>query len=361
MHTPSPIRTRATRLAVAGLTLLGVVAFPSVVAAAPNGPGSPSGAKPTIVLEHGAWADGSSWDAVVTRLQKDGYTVDVPPNPLRGVTADSAYLASYLATVPGPIVLVGHSYGGFVTTDAATGNANVKALVYVDAYIPAQGETLDGLTTQFPGSQIAPTALSFVPSAGGVVDAYVKPAQFGAILANDLPANRVDRRRGARRAVRSPGVGDDPQLGGHRHRRPRHPAGRARVHGPARARRRHDDRRLAPVADLPARNRHPRHRAGRRPHLLTRAVAATGAPSRPGSGGSAAPGGPASVRRPVLDEGRRATRPNVSSSSGATTGRRQSFAHTDRLPCQRAQSVSVHRRGRRAPSALHGLLHRAGR
>ncbi|OJV84369.1 MAG: hypothetical protein BGO37_08040 [Cellulomonas sp. 73-92] len=208
MHTPSPIRTRATRLAVAGLTLLGVVAFPSVVAAAPNGPGSPSGAKPTIVLEHGAWADGSSWDAVVTRLQKDGYTVDVPPNPLRGVTADSAYLASYLATVPGPIVLVGHSYGGFVTTDAATGNANVKALVYVDAYIPAQGETLDGLTTQFPGSQIAPTALSFVPSAGGVVDAYVKPAQFGAILANDLPANRVAELAATQRPIAAAALGE---------------------------------------------------------------------------------------------------------------------------------------------------------
>lgn len=208
MRTPSPLRTRATRLAVAGLTLLGVVAFPSVVAAAPIGPGSPSGAKPTIVLEHGAWADGSSWDAVVTRLQKDGYTVDVPPNPLRGVTADSAYLASYLATVPGPIVLVGHSYGGFVTTDAATGNANVKALVYVDAYIPAQGETLDGLTTQFPGSQIAPTALSFVPSAGGVVDAYVKPAQFGAILANDLPATRVAELAATQRPIAAAALGE---------------------------------------------------------------------------------------------------------------------------------------------------------
>lgn len=208
MRTPSPLRTRATRLAVAGLALLGVVAFPSVVVAAPTGHGSPSGAKPTIVLEHGAWADGSSWSAVVTRLQKDGYTVDVPPNPLRGVTTDSAYLASYLATVPGPIVLVGHSYGGFVTTDAATGNANVKALVYVDAYIPAQGETLDGLTAQFPGSRITPTALSFVPSAGGVVDAYVTPAQFGAILANDLPATRVAELAASQRPIAASALGE---------------------------------------------------------------------------------------------------------------------------------------------------------
>jgi pimeloyl-ACP methyl ester carboxylesterase len=130
---------------------------------------------PTIVLEHGAWADGSSWGTVVSRLQNDGYTVDVPPNPLRGPAADSAYLASYLATIKGPIVLVGHSYGGFVISDAATGNTNVKALVYVDAYIPAQGDALNSLTEQFPGGEVTPSALNFVPSSGGVVDAYIKP------------------------------------------------------------------------------------------------------------------------------------------------------------------------------------------
>ena len=143
------------------------------------------------MLEHGAWADGSSWSGVVTRLQKDGYTVDVPPNPLRGPGSDSAYLASYLATVTGPVVLVGHSYGGFVTTNAATGDQNVKALVYVDAYIPAQGDTINSLTAQFPGSQITPAALNFVASPGGVTDAYIKPALFRSILANDLPASQA--------------------------------------------------------------------------------------------------------------------------------------------------------------------------
>ena len=152
---------------------------------------APPAVKPTIVLEHGAWADGSSWSGVVTRLQKDGYTVDVPPNPLRGPDSDSAYLASYLATVPGPVVLVGHSYGGFVITNAATGDKNVKALVYVDAYIPAQGDTINSLTAQFPGSQITPAALNFVPSPGGVTDAYIKPALFRSILANDLPASQA--------------------------------------------------------------------------------------------------------------------------------------------------------------------------
>ena len=156
---------------------------------------SQSAVKPTIVLEHGAWADGSSWDGVVTLLQKDGYTVDVPPNPLRGPDSDSAYLASYLATVPGPVVLVGHSYGGFVTTNAATGDKNVKALVYVDAYLPAQGDTINSLTAQFPGSQITPAALNFVPSPGGVTDVYIKPSLFRSILANDLPAEPGGRAR----------------------------------------------------------------------------------------------------------------------------------------------------------------------
>jgi pimeloyl-ACP methyl ester carboxylesterase len=198
MRTPLKFGTRRARFALVGLAVAGMVGIPSVVAAASTsnhsdamGNHSQSAVKPTIVLEHDAWADGSSWDGVVTRLQKDGYTVDVPPNPLRGPDSDSAYLASYLATVTGPVVLVGHSYGGFVTTNAATGDKNVKALVYVDAYIPAQGDTLNSLTAQFPGSQITPAALNFVPSPGGVTDVYIKPALFRSILANDLPASQA--------------------------------------------------------------------------------------------------------------------------------------------------------------------------
>ena len=191
MRTPLKFGTRKARFALTGLALASLVAIPSAVAAASTSSHSRAAVRPTIVLEHGAWADGSSWSGVATRLQKDGYTVDVPPNPLRGLDNDSAYLASYLATVPGPIVLVGHSYGGFVTTNAATGDKNVKALVYVDAYIPAQGDTLNSLTSQFPGSQIAPAALNFVPSPGGVTDVYIKPPLFRSILANDLSASQA--------------------------------------------------------------------------------------------------------------------------------------------------------------------------
>jgi pimeloyl-ACP methyl ester carboxylesterase len=187
MQNPGKISSISLKAALVSLVALSAAAAPiSAVAAA-----TPTSTKPTIVLEHGAWADGSSWSGVVTRLQKAGYTVDVPPNPLRGPNVDVPYLRHYLETVPGRIVLVGHSYGGFVTSDAATGNSNVKALVYVDAYLPAEGDTITAINKRFPGSRLAPTALSFVPEVGGVTDVYIKPSDFGPILANGLPARRV--------------------------------------------------------------------------------------------------------------------------------------------------------------------------
>ena len=128
--------------------------------------------RPTIVLVHGDWADGSSWTSVIERLQDRGFTVVAPPNPLRGPAADAAYLASYLRTISGPIVLVAHSYGGFVTTNAATGNTNVKALVYIDAFIPDEGETLGGLTAG-SGSCVDDSAFNAVPFDGGV-DLYLR-------------------------------------------------------------------------------------------------------------------------------------------------------------------------------------------
>ena len=147
--------------------------------------------KPTIVLVHGAWADASSWSRVITRLQHDGYTVDAPPDPLRGVASDSASLASFLKTIPGPVVLVGHSYGGAVITNAATSDPEVKALVYVDAFIPDQGQTILQLVSGAPGSHLAgdpKTVFNFVPFGPGAgdVDVYVKPRVFPDAFANGL-------------------------------------------------------------------------------------------------------------------------------------------------------------------------------
>ncbi len=146
-------------------------------------------AKPTIVLLHGAFADASGFDAVTERLQSRGYTVVAPPNPLRGLAPDTAYVKAFLATIKGPIVLVGHSYGGAVITNAATGNKNVKALVYLAGYAPAQGETvaeagsLDGGTNSFQKHLV----LRPYPGSGSNADASIDPAWFHRLFAADVP------------------------------------------------------------------------------------------------------------------------------------------------------------------------------
>ena len=150
-----------------------------------------SGPKPTVVLVHGAWADSGSWDAVTALLQADGYTVDVPPNPLQGLPYDSAFLTDFLHSISGPIILVGHSYGEAVITNAATGDSQVKALVYVDAFAPAQGQTLAQLLAAYPGSCAVPANLTVVPipdAPAGVGDAYIKQSVFPSCMANGLPA-----------------------------------------------------------------------------------------------------------------------------------------------------------------------------
>jgi len=180
-------------LAIAG-TLLGAgltgAAYAAAGAAHARAQTPDPGVKPTIVLVHGAFADNSSWGAVVPRLQRLGYTVDVPPNPLRGVSYDSAYLSDFLSTISGPVVLVGHSYGGFIITNVGASDPEVKALVYVDSYLPAAGETLAHLNSVVPGSCITPKILNVVPfpgSAPGDADLYVKPNAFPGCFANGLP------------------------------------------------------------------------------------------------------------------------------------------------------------------------------
>jgi pimeloyl-ACP methyl ester carboxylesterase len=151
--------------------------------------------KPTIVLVHGAFADASGWTASMKQLIRQGYPVIAPANPLRGVAADSAYLASVLATITGPIVLVGHSYGGEVITNAATGNPKVKALVYIAAFAPDKGETSGALATKFPGSMLTQDNLVFrpYPLPDGTVgtDGYINPTVFHQVFCADLPAGEA--------------------------------------------------------------------------------------------------------------------------------------------------------------------------
>jgi pimeloyl-ACP methyl ester carboxylesterase len=152
--------------------------------------------KPSIVLVHGAWGDSSSWAAVVTRLQADGYTVYAPPNPLEGLSYDATSIRDFLDTIPGPIILVGHSYGGAVITNAATGDKNVKALVYVDAFAPNKGQTIGQLVTAVPGTCVNPANLNLVPYPGapkGAALAYIKQSAFASCMANGLPASEAEQ------------------------------------------------------------------------------------------------------------------------------------------------------------------------
>ncbi|MER5644392.1 alpha/beta hydrolase [Streptosporangium sp. NPDC002524] len=164
--------------------------------------------KPTVVLVHGAFADASGWNDVAARLIRDGYPVIAPANPLRGVASDSAYLASVLATLDGPIVLAAHSYGGIVVTNAAAGNPNVKALVYVAAFAPDEGESLLELQNKFPGSKLNETALDFRPYGGGLVDGYIKKEFFRDVFAGDVPKQTTDLMQASQRPADSRTLGE---------------------------------------------------------------------------------------------------------------------------------------------------------
>jgi pimeloyl-ACP methyl ester carboxylesterase len=152
-----------------------------------------SNPKPTIVIVHGAFTDASSWNGVIDRLQKQGYDVIAPPNPLRGVLADSAYIASFLSQIDGPVLLVAHSYGGAVTSNAAVKASNVVGLVYVAALIPDEGErnadvhSKDSILStalverQYPAGPDGQTAPEYT----------LDPAQFRKVYAADVPEERT--------------------------------------------------------------------------------------------------------------------------------------------------------------------------
>jgi pimeloyl-ACP methyl ester carboxylesterase len=149
--------------------------------------------KPTIVLVHGAWADGSSWNPVATELQNQDFTVLTPPNLLRRVTVDAAYIASFVQQrTVGPVVLVGHSYGGFVITNAAAGGGDVQALVYVDAFMPDEGEFTfqilggSGSALDVPDPTTVLDLVGYPDAPEGDVEAFLKADTVHNSFAQDL-------------------------------------------------------------------------------------------------------------------------------------------------------------------------------
>lgn len=157
--------------------IMGLAAAPAVA----------ESAKPTVILVHGAFAEGSSWDAVATRLRADGYPTLIAANNLRGIEADTATVAALAKGVPGPVVLVGHSYGGVLISGPMS--ENVKALVYVAGFAPDAGESALTLSSKFPGSALG-DAIAPAPLPGGDADLYIRADRFHAVFAADVDAAR---------------------------------------------------------------------------------------------------------------------------------------------------------------------------
>ncbi|MFE3737003.1 alpha/beta fold hydrolase [Streptomyces sp. NPDC059134] len=213
-HTQPARRSRRAVFALAGAAVLTAAAVPTLANGASgegrppvsaDGAASHSAAKPTVLLVHGAWADSSSWSPVIDRLQAQGYPVQALANPLRGLASDAAYVKSSIESIDGPVVLVGHSYGGAVISEAATQEPNVKALVYVAAFAPAKGETVGALAAKDPGSHATPDALNPVPFDAGNgasgVDVYIKPDKYRDVFAGSLSAREASNLAAVQRPI----------------------------------------------------------------------------------------------------------------------------------------------------------------
>src|SRR5215216_3022801 len=151
--------------------------------------------QPTVVLVHGAFADGSSWNEVIKRLQAQGLQVTAPANPLRGISIDSAYIGSFLEQIPGPVLAVAHSYGGAVITNAATNANNVVGLVYVAAFAPDEGEPLGAIASNSKDSVVTPTLIPLqYPTGEGqetAAEFTIDPEKFHEVFAADLSGEQT--------------------------------------------------------------------------------------------------------------------------------------------------------------------------
>ncbi|WP_250031305.1 alpha/beta fold hydrolase [Paractinoplanes maris] len=198
-------RTRSRLIAVAAAAVLTAGTLIGLGPAAQAGGGHR--AKPTVVLVHGAFADSSGWNGVAGRLIRDGYPVVSAANPLRGVASDAAQVKALLDSITGPIVLVGHSYGGMVISRAAAGDPDVKALVYVAAFAPLAGESAGDLSVRFPGSTLAETLRPVTLPDGGQ-DLYVDQALFPNQFAADVPVKDAALMAVAQRPVTAAALGE---------------------------------------------------------------------------------------------------------------------------------------------------------
>lgn len=162
---------------------------------------------PTVVAVHGAFTDASSFGTIAVELAGHGIPARSVAIPLRGLATDAAYVGSVLAAIEGPVVLVGHSYSGSVITEAAAGAPNVKALVYVAAFLPEAGESSADLNGRFPGSMLTPDNLMSIPTPDGLTDLYIKPERYEEVYAGGLSREAVTAAAFAQRPITAEALG----------------------------------------------------------------------------------------------------------------------------------------------------------
>lgn len=154
----------------------------------------------TIILVHGAFAESASWDGVIDPLRDAGHSVIAAANPLRGLAADADAVGDLVRTVAGPVVLVGHSYGGAVITNVDADAGEIAGLVYVAGFAPEAGESAGTLAARFPGSTLGET-LQPVPRSDGTTDLYITQDRFHAQFAADVPAPQAARMSATQRPI----------------------------------------------------------------------------------------------------------------------------------------------------------------
>ncbi|SDZ43307.1 alpha/beta fold hydrolase [Herbiconiux ginsengi] len=171
---------------------------------------APEAAKPTVVLVHGAFAESSSWNGVVSRLQSQDLAVLAIANPLRGLAQDAEYLRSIIDRIDGPVIVAGHSYGGSVASEATEGADNVRGLVFIASFILEPGESTGELAGKFPGGELGP-ALRPIPYSAGANsgdDLYIEQDRFRAVFAADVPEDTAALMAATQRPIAAAALDD---------------------------------------------------------------------------------------------------------------------------------------------------------
>jgi pimeloyl-ACP methyl ester carboxylesterase len=192
------------KIAAVATVALATAAAPVQAAEAPQAP--------TVVLVHGAFADSSSWNGVAERLKAHGVNVIAAANPLRGVAEDARYVSNLVNAIPGPIVLVGHSYGGAVISNVASDPAKVKALVYVAAFAPDVGESAGQLAGKFPGGTLGEALAAPVTLPDGGRDLYIDQNKFWKQFAADVEESQARVMAIGQRPIAEAALGEPSKL-----------------------------------------------------------------------------------------------------------------------------------------------------